>query len=88
MQPGLETRKGERLSLAGCHRLTAGAWGGSGERGGELGMFPDSAAVRSLAEALPLLIGCGNGEASRRQDGGRLISSSSRSEVSGNERQR
>lgn len=31
--------------------------------------------------------GCGNGEASCRQDGGRLISSS-RSEVSGNERQR
>lgn len=52
-------------------------------------MFPDSAAVRSFAEAplLPLVIGCGNGEASHRQDSGRLISSSRRSEVSGNERQ-
>lgn len=64
-------------------------WGGRKERV-ELGKFPDSAVVRSFTEALllPLLIGCGNGEASRRQDGGRLISSSRRSEVSGNERQR
>lgn len=54
-----------------------------------MGTFPDSAVARSFKEALllPLLIGCGNGEVSCRQDGGRLISSSRRSEVSGNERQ-
>lgn len=65
-------------SLTGLRREQTGA---------ELRKFPDSAVARSFAEALPLLIGCGNGEMSRRQDGGRLISSSKRSEVSGNERQ-
>lgn len=62
-EPGLETLRGEQLSCARC-RCLPGRPGEERERR-ELGMFPDSAAVRSLAEALPLLIGCGNGGAPR-----------------------
>lgn len=68
MEPGLEIRKGEKLSCSNCHCLLPGVWGGSKERRVELGRFPDSAVVCSFEEALllPLLIGCGNGEASHK----------------------
>lgn len=32
-EPGLETRQGEQLSCTRCHRIPAGARGGSGQRG-------------------------------------------------------
>lgn len=75
------------LSLPSSWALGWEGWRKSGV--GKVSWLSSSALAEALLLLwLPLLIGCGNGEASRRQDGGRLISSSRRSEVSGNERQR